>query len=56
MFSLSAFLVMQTLEAMIYRLLLLAVPGLLAWRYARGFATVIKVPDRRLFAMSGRPR
>jgi hypothetical protein len=34
MFSLSAFLIMQTLEAFLYRLLLLAVPGLLAWRYA----------------------
>ena len=56
MFSLSAFLVMQALEAMVYRLLLLALPGLLAWRYAGGFATAIEVPDRRLFAMSGRPR
>jgi hypothetical protein len=56
MLSLSAFLVMQTLEAMAYRLLLLAVPALLAWRYAGGFATAIPVHDRRLFAMSGRPR
>ena len=56
MFSLSAFLVMQALEAMVYRLLLLALPGLLAWRCAGGFATAIEVPDRRLFAMSGRPR
>jgi hypothetical protein len=56
MFALSAFLVMQTLEAMLYRLLLLAVLALLAWRYAGGFATVIKLPERRLFALSGRPR
>jgi hypothetical protein len=56
MFSLSAFLVMQTLEAMLYRLLLLALPGLLAWRYAGGFAPVLELPKRRRFAMSGRPR
>jgi hypothetical protein len=47
---------MQTLEAMLYRLLLLAVPALLAWRYAGGFASVIRVPERRRFAMAGRPR
>jgi hypothetical protein len=56
LFALSAFLVMQTLEAMLYRLLLLAVPGLLAWRYAGGFATAISLPERRQFAVSGRPR
>jgi hypothetical protein len=56
LFALSAFLVMQTLEAMLYRLLLLAVPGLLAWRYAGGFATAIRLPERRQFAVSGRPR
>ena len=53
MFSLSAFLVMQALEAMVYRLLLLALPGLLAWRYAGGFATAIEVPDRRLLRHVG---
>jgi hypothetical protein len=56
MFSLSAFLVMQALEAMVYRLLLLALPGLLVWRCAGGFASATEVPDRRLFAISGRPR
>ena len=45
---------MQALEAMVYRLLLLALPGLLAWRYAGGSAT--GVPDRRLLATVGRPR
>jgi hypothetical protein len=55
MFSLSVFLVMQTLEAMIYRLLLLAVPGLLAWWYAGGFAEG-KAPDHRRLATSGAPR
>jgi hypothetical protein len=56
MFSLSAFLVMQTLEAMIYRLLLLAVPGLLAWRHARGLGTGVKVSDHSRLAISGGPR
>jgi hypothetical protein len=56
LFALSAFLVMQTLEAMLYRLLLLALPGLLVWRYAGGFATAIRLPERRQFAVSGRPR
>jgi hypothetical protein len=51
MFSLSAFLVMQTLEAMLYRLLLLAVPGLLAWWYARGLATSFGLSDRLRLAI-----
>ena len=53
MFSLSAFLVMQTLEAMIYRLLLLVVPGLFAWWYAGGLGAIKSVPDHRRLAMSG---
>jgi hypothetical protein len=52
MFSLSAFLVMQTLEAMIYRLLLLAVPALLAWRYATGHGRG-RVAGRRRPALFG---
>ena len=56
LFAISAFLVMQTLEAMLYRLLLLALPSLLAWRYAGGFAPVIELPERRRFAVSSRPR
>jgi hypothetical protein len=54
MFSLSAFLVMQTLEAFIYRLLLIAVPGLLAWWYARG--APVGIADRGGLAISGRLR
>ena len=44
MFSLSAFLVMQTLEAMLFRFLLLALPALLAWWYAGGFAVPADSP------------
>lgn len=56
MFSVSVFLVMQTLEAMVFRLPLLAVPGLLAWWFAGAVGTAVRVSDQRRFAMSGGPR
>jgi hypothetical protein len=56
MFSVSVYLVMQSLEAMLFRFLLLAVPGLLAWWYAGGPGTAVRAPDHRRLAMSGRPR
>jgi hypothetical protein len=52
LFSLSAFLVMQTLEAMIYRLLLLAAPALLAWWYAGG-SGASKIAARHPTALFG---
>jgi hypothetical protein len=53
MFSVSIFLVMQTLEAMLFRFLLLAVPGLSAWCYARGLGTTVRISDRLRLAISG---
>ena len=55
MFSLSVFLVMQTLEAMVYRLLLLALPGLLAWWCAGGLGQVGGPEPRRLATSGGPP-
>ena len=45
LFALSIFLVMQSLEAMLFRFLLLAVPALLAWWYAGGVGRALNVPD-----------
>ena len=56
LFALSAFLVLQTLEAMVYRLLLLAVPALLAWWYAGGLRAGLEAPGRPRLAASGAPR
>ena len=53
MFALSAFLVMQSLQAMLFRFLLLAVPGLLAWRYARGPGAAAGASGHHRLAMSG---
>jgi hypothetical protein len=55
MFSLSVFLVMQTLEAMIFRLLVLVAPALLAWWYA-GVAAAPAASDQRRLAAVGGPR
>jgi oligosaccharide repeat unit polymerase len=56
MFSVSIFLVMQSLEAMLFRFLLLAVPSLFAWWYARSPGMTVAVPDRLRLAISGGPR
>jgi hypothetical protein len=56
MFSLSAFLVMQSLQAMLYRFLLLAVPALFAWWYARGLGAALKGSDRLPCAVPVGPR
>jgi hypothetical protein len=54
MFAVSIYLVMQSLEAMLFRFLLLALPGLLAWGYA-GRAAALRVSEHRRPAFSGRP-
>jgi hypothetical protein len=56
MFSVSIFLVMQSLEAMLFRLLLLAVPGLLAWWFAAGVGATVRVSHRLRLAASGGSR
>jgi hypothetical protein len=56
MFSLSIFIVMQSLQAMLFRILLLAVPGLLAWWFAGGLGTAGRASFQRRLAISGGPR
>jgi hypothetical protein len=55
MFAVSIFLVMQSLEAMLFRFLLLVVPGLLAWWYA-GLGAPVGVSGRGGLALTGARR
>jgi hypothetical protein len=55
MFALSIFLVMQTLEAMLFRFLLLALPGLFAWWYA-GLGAPVGVSGRGGLVLTGARR
>ena len=56
MFALSIFVVMQSLEAMLFRILLLAVPGLLAWWYAGGLGRAGKAAGLPRLVISGSAR
>jgi hypothetical protein len=56
MFSVSVFLVMQSLQAMLFRILLLVVPGLLAWWFAGAVGTVGRASFQRRLATSVGPR
>ena len=55
MFAVSIYLVMQSLEAMLFRFLLLALSGLFAWWYA-ALGAPVAACDRDALAMSGAPR
>jgi hypothetical protein len=56
MFALSIYVVMQSLEAMLFRTLLLAVPGLLAWWYAGGLGRTGKAASPPRLVISGLAR
>jgi hypothetical protein len=56
MFALSIFMVVQSLQAMLFRLLLLAFPVLFAWWFAAGVGATLRVSHRLRLAASGGSR